>query len=327
MNHRLIPSRLHILIVMLLLPQFCCAEVQQKEPSAIREAFLRAFNDRSTEDFRQFFAEPLNKRNAVNELEVKFNQLRRFGTSISDMELVKSSDRSFTYRCKLGKVFSLKVVFDIDKAGRLSKLLLTNYSDNSAPLLERNTSSFILPFHDEWYVFWGGKSVSQNYHNGHKSMRGAFDFLVMGPNGKSSRGQPHTNDDFYAFGKEIIAPADAKVIFTINDIDDNLWPAMNRAAGGGNMILLETAQKEYLLMAHLKKGSVVVKEGELVKQGQLLGLCGNSGNSTEPHLHYQTINTADLLGATGAWTYFDDIKVNGKIMQDYMPTRGDKISN
>ncbi|MCE7991062.1 MAG: M23 family metallopeptidase [Roseivirga sp.] len=327
MKYKLIPFRLQLLTCALLLLQFCCAEAQQKEPLAIKEAFLKAYNHRSTEVFWLFFDERLNKRNTIEELEVKFDQLRRFGTSIGNMELIEASGDSFTYRCKLGKIFTLQVGFDINRTGKLSKFLITNYSDKSAPKLERNTTSFILPFHGEWYVFWGGKSISQNYHNSHTSMRGAFDFLVMGPSGKSSRGQPMTNADFYAFGQELIAPADARVIYTINDVEDNLWPAMNRAAGGGNMVLLETAQKEYLLMAHLKKGSVAVKEGELVKQGQLLGLCGNSGNSTEPHLHFQTINTADLMGASGAWTYFDKIKVNGQVREDYMPVRSDKISN
>lgn len=327
MKHLIFRVKLLVLISVLIIPLSSCAEAHQPEPLAIKEAFVKAFNDKSTEGFYQLFDGAMKKRTTIHKLNKSFQQLRSQGGSVKNMVLDKASGGTFTYRCQLQKMFTLKVVFDLDKSAQLSKMLITNYTYENGPVLERNTSNYVLPFHGEWYVFWGGKTASENYHNAYPSMRGAFDFWVMGSNGKSSPGKPKRNEDFYAFGKEIIAPVDAKVIYTINNVEDNEWPAMNRAAGGGNIVLLETDQKEYILLAHLIKGSVVVKEGQLVKQGQLLGLCGNSGNSTEPHLHFQTQNMSDLMAAKGAWTYFHKIKVQGKVKEDYSPRRGDKISN
>ncbi|MBA4166509.1 MAG: M23 family metallopeptidase [Chitinophagaceae bacterium] len=67
----------------------------------------------------------------------------------------------------------------------------------------------------------------------------------------------------------------------------------------------------------LKKHSIIVKEGQRVKRGQILGQCGNSGNSLEPHLHFHIQNVEDLNIATGAKCYFDSIVVNGVFRAHY----------
>ncbi len=70
-----------------------------------------------------------------------------------------------------------------------------------------------------------------------------------------------------------------------------------------------------------------VKQGQTVKQGQLLGLCGNSGNSSEPHLHFHIQNIEDINSATGVKCYFDSIIVNGDVKKDYSPIQKDNIKN
>lgn len=90
---------------------------------------------------------------------------------------------------------------------------------------------------------------------------------------------------------------------------------------------METEKKEFIVFAHLKQYSVLVKEGQWVEQGDTLGLCGNSGNSTEPHLHFQIQNLPSLSAAQGAWVYFKDIIVNGKTKKNALPVKGNKVSN
>jgi murein DD-endopeptidase MepM/ murein hydrolase activator NlpD len=80
-----------------------------------------------------------------------------------------------------------------------------------------------------------------------------------------------------------------------------------------------------LLFAHFKQYSIKVKEGQKVKKGQLLGLCGNSGNSSEPHLHFNIQNSEDMNVVTGIKCYFDQLFVSGTLKTDYSPVQKDKI--
>ncbi|MNY29039.1 hypothetical protein D3C86_1630580 [compost metagenome] len=64
----------------------------------------------------------------------------------------------------------------------------------------------------------------------------------------------------------------------------------------------------------------------MVKRGQLLGLCGNSGNSSEAHLHFHIQDQEDFTMATGIKCYFDKLKVNGADKTEYSPVKGDKVS-
>ncbi len=303
-------------------------QIQDGGIKKVEEAFVNAFNHGKIEEFRAMFDKELKQRNSTKKLKNSFNQIASQIGEIRLLTLDKVNDLSFVYRSDHQKMVALKVIFEVNKNGEVSKMeISSDYVYKNTPLLERNISDLILPFNGEWYVFWGGKKQNDNYHNAYPSMRGAFDFWVMGSNGKSHRSGATKNEDFYAFGKEIIAPTDAKVVYVFDKVPDNDWPKMNPKAGTGNVVLLETKNKEYIILGHLKHNSIVVKEGQYVRQGQILGLCGNSGNSTEPHLHFQVQNLPDFAAATGAWVHFRKINVKGEIKEDYIPKRGDKISN
>ena len=76
-----------------------------------------------------------------------------------------------------------------------------------------------------------------------------------------------------------------------------------------------------------KQNTISVKVGDRVKQGDLLGLCGNSGHSSEPHLHFHIQDKEDTDEAVGIKCYFNDIIVNGKKEIKSSPIKGDKVSN
>ena len=82
----------------------------------------------------------------------------------------------------------------------------------------------------------------------------------------------------------------------------------------GNHVVIEVAPEQYLLMAHLRPGSVAVKEGDVVQAGDAIGLTGNSGNSTEPHLHIHLQTTPDMFDplAIGLPLAFTGYTVNGE---------------
>ena len=185
-----------------------------------------------------------------------------------------------------------------------------------------------LPFTpgEEWYVVWGGTTRSQNYHVDYPDQRHAFD-IVMRKNGTTHTGAGKENTDYYAWGKTILAPAVGTVIEAVNDLPDNK-PGQETDAknAAGNHVVLDIGNGEYLLLAHLQKGSVRVKVGDSVKPGDALGLCGNSGNTSEPHLHLHLQDRPKLFGdAIGLPVTFSDYTADGKKIASGSPVQGQII--
>jgi murein DD-endopeptidase MepM/ murein hydrolase activator NlpD len=188
----------------------------------------------------------------------------------------------------------------------------------------RNTTLMHLPFKGEWTVFWGGDTKELNYHVVVKFQKHAFD-IVMNKDGRSFKTDGKTNEDYYAFGQPVIAPCDAEVVFAVNGVKDNVPGILNPMHVAGNAVLLKTKNQEFILLAHFRQNTIKVKQGDMVKQGQLLGQCGNSGNSSEPHIHFHLQNMEDFNQATGVKCYFDKLTVNGVATTNYSPVKGDKV--
>ncbi|GGL12415.1 M23 family metallopeptidase [Streptomyces flaveus] len=122
---------------------------------------------------------------------------------------------------------------------------------------------------------------------------------------------------FPAFSAPILAVADATVVRAHDRQRDHLsrtsWPALLylmlvegsvRELFGvhrifGNHVVLDLGNGTYATYAHLKRGSLTVREGDQVRTGELLARCGNSGNSSEPHLHFQLMDGPDPDTARG----------------------------
>jgi len=189
-----------------------------------------------------------------------------------------------------------------------------------------NISKMQLPFKGEWTVIWGGDTKAQNYHVVAKMQKNAFDIVITNTDGKSYKTDGKSNADYYAFGQSLTAPCDAEVVFAVDGVKDNIPGKMNTLLTIGNTVLLKTKHNEYILFAHFKQGTVKVKQGEKVKTGQLLGECGNSGNSSEPHLHFHIQDEEDFDQATGIKCFFSKVKINSLVKSDYSPVKGDKIS-
>ncbi len=152
---------------------------------------------------------------------------------------------------------------------------------------------FIFSFHGRWFTFWGGTNELVNYHYAHHYKRYAYDFLIMKGEHTYS-GDPKKNESYFAFGQEILAPASGKVVRVVNDIPDNEPVGkMDATQRAGNYVAIDHGNGEISLLAHLKMNSVRVQAGDVVQQGDLIGLCGNSGNSSEPHLHFQVSTSSE----------------------------------
>jgi murein DD-endopeptidase MepM/ murein hydrolase activator NlpD len=128
--------------------------------------------------------------------------------------------------------------------------------------------------------------------------------------------------DFPAFGQPLHAPADARVVSVADGGRDHRsrssWPAliqMIAASFGrellgtryvlGNNVVLELRPGVYAALGHLQRGSVAVRPGDRVRRGDVVGRCGSSGNSSEPHLHFQLMDHPRAVLAAGLPFTFD----------------------
>ena len=110
-------------------------------------------------------------------------------------------------------------------------------------------------------------------------------------------------------------------------IAENLPGVMNAEQPLGNHVILDHGNGEYSFLAHFKNGSLAVSVGDEVAAGDILGLCGNSGNSSEPHLHYHLQTTPTFGAGDGLPAQFLNYLADGKSVANGEPTRGQHIKN
>jgi hypothetical protein len=244
---------------------------------------------------------------------------------IQSMDFLKTKETAHIYKTSF-KNGTFDILISLNDSDQINGLYVSQHIPDNLPTLERNITKMMLPFKEEWFVFWGGEKVEQNYHVAYNNQKYAYD-LVMMKDGKSFKGDSKKNDDYFVFGKDVIAPCDATVMKVIDGVIDNIPGELNPKQLTGNTIILKTKNEEFILFAHLMQNSIIVKEGQTVKQGQQMAKCGNSGNTSEAHLHLSLQNVEDMSVATGAKLHFDKISVNGKVLEDYIPVKNDKINN
>jgi urea transporter/murein DD-endopeptidase MepM/ murein hydrolase activator NlpD len=150
-----------------------------------------------------------------------------------------------------------------------------------------------LPFYGEWQVSQGHSG--KHTHKG--EWRFAWDFNIVDAKGEQFNGSGDLKEDYYCFGKVALAPFDGTVIEVTNNIEDNNIGDVNTRNNWGNTVVIKQSDYLYAKLSHLKFHSIEVKTGDQVKQGQLLGKCGNSGRSPYPHLHFQ-FQATPYIGST-----------------------------
>jgi murein DD-endopeptidase MepM/ murein hydrolase activator NlpD len=182
-----------------------------------------------------------------------------------------------------------------------------------------------LPFEGAWSVLWGGSEWADNRHASVSDQRFAYDFLAV-QKGTSFSGNGRANEQYYCFGRKVLSPSDGTVVSVTNDVADNAPGFVSTLTLYGNNLVIDHGNGEFSLLAHLKKGSIVVKRGSRVRAGETVGLTGNSGTSTEPHLHYQLMDRADYLRAHGMPSQFYDYLADGQPMVRGEPTRNSIVT-
>jgi hypothetical protein len=168
-----------------------------------------------------------------------------------------------------------------------------------------------LPFRGAWNVLWGGRTWEENRHASVADMRFALDLLMM-KNGATCGGDCSRNEQYFCWEKPVQAPAAGKIIEVESARPDNRPNAPDMNHLFGNHVVIDHGNGEYSLMAHLRSGSVRVKVGDNIEAGDVIGLTGNSGMSTEPHLHFQLMDGPAWDKAQGLPARFFKYTSDGK---------------
>ncbi|MFC5586514.1 M23 family metallopeptidase [Nitratireductor kimnyeongensis] len=182
-----------------------------------------------------------------------------------------------------------------------------------------------LPFDGEWHVFWGGRTLEENYHAENPAQRFAYDFVVY-KDGKSHGGSGARLTDYHCWDRPILAPAGGTVFASVDDLPDQAIGETDARRPAGNHVVLDLGEGEFVFLAHLRRGSVTVETGERVRSGQEIGRCGNSGNTSEPHLHMHLQTTPNLTAGEGLPAQFRNYKADGVLQERGEPVRGETVT-
>lgn len=222
-------------------------------------------------------------------------------------------------------------------------------------VMEKAATTIAFPLRGEWYTETSPADRVPSHGTDRFGLRYAFDFIQKDQNEAS-----HTErsvdyliggiplEKYYCFGQPVYAPFAGEVVTVKNNTSDgekaswvhdqtsairhSLFFDQERdgfEAIAGNYIVIKQAAGLYAAFAHLKKDSLAVNEGEHISQGTYLGNVGHSGNSTEPHLHFQLMDSAIIESANGLPFVFSAYeKYNGQtweIVSNQIPAAGERI--
>ena len=181
---------------------------------------------------------------------------------------------------------------------------------------------------------WTATNATPGAGNGHylnPNQRFAIDFQISVDVAQGQRsnhkGDGSKNSDYYAYGQDILAPADGTVVQVVDGVPENPPGVTDIYYRFGNAITLSIGSGEYAVLAHLQPGSAKVRVGDRVSRGQVIARCGNSGNSTAPHLHFQLSDSPTLSLASSLPAQFVRVVRQGVAEMRVQPLTGDRVSN
>lgn len=249
--------------------------------------------------------------------DVRFEAERPIGALVDERALLIAG-ASYSAIHEWGDVwFVISSVFDDEgKVSGFSWLMQAPLPDDSADGTTVATT-FRLPFDGAWMVIWGGDTEFRNYHAPVPQQRYAHDIAIW-RDGSTHTGNGTRNEDYHCYGLPQYAPAGGTIVTVTDGYPDDPpvvgFDTESVAHPAGNHVVIEVAEGEYVLMAHFIPGSIAVTEGDTVSSGDLVGLTGNSGNSSEPHIHIHMQTGPDMLDPStgGLPMAFTNVLVNGE---------------
>ena len=206
--------------------------------------------------------------------------------------------------------------------------LWVRFRDRGTTAGSRTALSYGLPVSGEWLVANGGVTADTSHSWGMPNQRYAYDIVKPAD---AEQSQKRDLISFATFGQPVFAPADGAVVRARDGQRDYPFPGSGAVDMWcrdirGNHILIQHREDEFSLLAHLRKGTVAVAVGERVRKGQKIGECGNSGHSTQPHLHFHIQDRRSFNTASSRIIAWGRVCRNGELTAPCADlSRGDRV--
>jgi len=174
--------------------------------------------------------------------------------------------------------------------------------------------SYRLPFDGTWTVVNGSPEKEYSHSWVYVNQRYAYDFVITDEEGRSRpAGAGSALENYYCYDEPVLAPADGVVVDAYDtELESSrgggLSHPLKRDIRGG-YVVLKHADAEYSTLAHLVPGSVAVEPGDRVQKGEQIARCGHTGNSSEPHLHFQVQDHPNFALAASLPVQFETVSV------------------
>jgi murein DD-endopeptidase len=146
--------------------------------------------------------------------------------------------------------------------------------------------------------------------------RFAIDWMKVDAQGRLARGDASRVSNWYGYGADVLAVADATVAATRDDVAESATTEGAAASppigdASGNYVALDLGDGRFAFYEHLKPGSVRVNAGDRVRRGQAIAQLGFTGQSTGPHLHFHVADANATLAAEGLPYALDGFELLG----------------
>lgn len=189
-----------------------------------------------------------------------------------------------------------------------------------------------LPFEGEWLVYNGGTTPATSHSWDVLTQRYAYDFVIVDEAFRRHTGRGTSLVEYHCYDRDIVATASGRVVVSVDGHRDAPLVGLGMVdvfatSFIGNHVVIRHGEEEFGFYAHLVPGSVAVRVGDRVEAGQLLGRCGHSGHSSEPHLHFHLQDGPDFFTALGRPIEFGPVTIDGERRERAILRVGDRAAN
>jgi hypothetical protein len=181
------------------------------------------------------------------------------------------------------------------------------------------------PFRGTWTAHDAARDA-QSKHFRNPNQRWAVDWMMEDDKRRTFKGDGRSNADYFSFGQDVLAPAAGKVVIVIDGIPDHGPGQEDTYFLPGNFISIDLGHGEFAMFAHLQQDSIEVEPGDVVEPGMLLGKVGNSGATSEPHLHFQLGTSPRINDCAALPAAFSDVILDGKRVARALPSEGSHVA-